>query len=413
MRIIIVDDKKENQYLLETLLKGNGNEVVSVANGAEALERLRSGRFDLIVSDILMPVMDGFQMCREVKRDEAMKNIPLVFYTATYTEEKDEELALQVGADRFVRKPVEPDKFLKLIRGVIRDAAEGKIRRGEPGLKEEKEILNLYSERLVKKLEGKMLALEREVTDRKRAEQGLKDYQLRLKKLASELTLTEERLKRTVATELHDRISQSLAVSKSNLVSLQQSIHDPSLQKSLTDITDMLTETLDESRSLTSQLSYPALNILGLARAIELWLEEEIGVKHGLQTCFSDDGLDKPLDEDVKAVLFRNVREALNNIIKHAQARHVTVTVQRDGGDVVVWVTDDGIGFDPQSLRDKACGFGILSIQESLASLGGRLEIETGNGSGCEVTLRAPLMGAEQAKDSSEGDSSHATGTGR
>ena len=82
-------------------------------------------------------------------------------------------------------------------------------------------------------------------------------------------------------------------------------------------------------------------------------------------------------------------------------------------GEVVLLVTDDGVGFDPQFIRKKAVGFGILSIQESLARLGGRLEIETANGSGCEVTLRVPLMVAARAKESNEGDSRDETGIGR
>ncbi len=163
MNILIVDDKKENLYLLETLLKGSGYEVVSAGNGAKALEKLRAEpeRFGMIISDILMPVMDGFQLCRECKGDDKLKDITFVFYTATYTDEKDEELALKLGVAKYIRKPAEPDEFIKIIQGVIRDIEEGKIRREKPALEEEKEVFKLYSERLVNKLEKKMLDLER------------------------------------------------------------------------------------------------------------------------------------------------------------------------------------------------------------------------------------------------------------
>lgn len=235
-----------------------------------------------------------------------------------------------------------------------------------------------------------------DITERKRAEERLFAYQKQLKSLASELTLTEERLKRTVAAELHDRISQSLAASKMNLASLQASITDPSLREMLSNIMATLTETLNESRSLTSQLSYPALQVLGLPRATEQWLKDEIGIKHGLRTCFSNDGQDKPLDEDAKAVLFRSIREVLNNIIKHAQARDVTVTVERDDCDTWVIITDDGIGFDTQATLAKSSGFGLLSIQESLERLGGHYEIDSAPGAGCTVILRTPLAKTEQ-----------------
>ena len=83
MDILIVDDKSENRYLLETLLKGNGYEVFSAVNGEETFKKLRAESVDLIVSDILMPVMDGFQLCRECKSDESLQQIPFVFYKAT------------------------------------------------------------------------------------------------------------------------------------------------------------------------------------------------------------------------------------------------------------------------------------------------------------------------------------------
>ncbi|HEY6010006.1 MAG TPA: response regulator, partial [Nitrospirota bacterium] len=83
IRILIADDIAENRYLLETLLKGNGYEVVTAENGAAALELARKSPPDLIVTDILMPVMDGFALCRQWKSDERLKQIPFVFYTAT------------------------------------------------------------------------------------------------------------------------------------------------------------------------------------------------------------------------------------------------------------------------------------------------------------------------------------------
>ncbi len=183
MRILIVDDRKENLYLMETLLKGSGYEVVSAVNGAEALEKLRAEpeRFDMIISDILMPVMDGFQLCRECKGDDKLKDIPFIFYTATYTDGKDEEFASKLGVDKFLRKPIAPDEFIKTIQGVIRDIEEGKIKRKKPVLEEKKEIFKLYSERLVKKLEKKMLDLEREITERKRGEERIKHLNLVLR----------------------------------------------------------------------------------------------------------------------------------------------------------------------------------------------------------------------------------------
>ena len=176
MRILIVDDKKENLYLLETLLKGHEHEVEAAKNGAEALDKLRVKNFDLIVSDILMPVMDGFQLCRKIKEDDQLKAIPVVFYTATYTDKKDEEFALGLGADKFIRKPIEPDDFIQILKGIVSDRGQGKVIPKEPVLKEENEVFQLYNDRLVKKLEKKMIDLEKEVAERKRAEERQAEF---------------------------------------------------------------------------------------------------------------------------------------------------------------------------------------------------------------------------------------------
>ncbi len=125
--ILIVDDHEQNRYLLRTMLAASGDEVLEAANGAEALELARRTRPDLIISDILMPQMDGFALCRECKRDEQLRDIPFVFYTATYTDPRDEALALQLGAARFIVKPVESEDFLAILREVLQAHAAGQV----------------------------------------------------------------------------------------------------------------------------------------------------------------------------------------------------------------------------------------------------------------------------------------------
>ncbi len=170
MKILVVDDHKENQYLLEAMFRGGGHEVQAVANGAEALERLKAGGVDLIISDILMPVMDGFQLCRKVKTDESVRHIPFIIYTATYTGPQDEVFAMKIGADRFIQKPCEPEVFMKAVDELM--AASGQnLSSSEPESLNEEETLKLYSERLVRKLEQKMLQLELELKRRQQAEE--------------------------------------------------------------------------------------------------------------------------------------------------------------------------------------------------------------------------------------------------
>lgn len=154
-RILVVDDEAQNRYLLEVLLGGEGYEVVSASNGREALASARRTLPDLVVSDILMPEMDGFLLCRQMKADALLRRVPFVFYTATYTEAEDEKVALEAGGDLFLRKPSEPDVLLAEIRKLIGSAGAAD---GEPlskDLAEEVAFLSRHDRALARKLEKK------------------------------------------------------------------------------------------------------------------------------------------------------------------------------------------------------------------------------------------------------------------
>jgi len=160
-RILIADDDQQNRYMLQSLLEGNGHVVVTTANGAEALDIAATDAPEILITDVLMPIMDGFTLCRHWKSDARFRHIPVIVYTATYTDEKDEELALSLGADRFVVKPQEPDAFLETLAGVLTKLSEGGIAQPRECCDEEETLNTLYNEALVRKLEDKMLQLEK------------------------------------------------------------------------------------------------------------------------------------------------------------------------------------------------------------------------------------------------------------
>jgi len=158
-RIVVVDDLKENRYLLQKLLEGYNYTVETASNGVEALEIARKKPPDMIITDTLMPKMDGFQLCRELKRDEGLKDVPVLFYSATYTDEKSRKLALDIGAVEYITKPQEPDVFVKIVNKIWDKYNKGEIKPTEKPL-EEKVYMKMYNERLIQKLEKKMLDLE-------------------------------------------------------------------------------------------------------------------------------------------------------------------------------------------------------------------------------------------------------------
>ena len=159
-KILIADDIEENRYMLQVLLRGHNYEVISTTNGAEALEIARSDPPDMILTDILMPVMDGFTLCRHWKEDEQLKNIPFVYYTATYTEPEDEKLALSLGADRFLIKPIEPGTLVQILKEVFEEYSAKKPAAAPKLAMEEAAYYQEYNEALFRKLEHKMAQLE-------------------------------------------------------------------------------------------------------------------------------------------------------------------------------------------------------------------------------------------------------------
>lgn len=160
MKVLIVDDNDQSLYLLRTVLEHAGHEVWPASDGAEALALAGKNPPDVIISDILMPRLDGFALCRAIRENKLLSNLPVVLYSATYTDAKDRELGLAVGADRYLEKPMEPEDLLAEVASAAEERKSGRPRQSDAAL-EERTFLREYNERLVRKLEDKMLDLER------------------------------------------------------------------------------------------------------------------------------------------------------------------------------------------------------------------------------------------------------------
>jgi PAS domain S-box-containing protein len=241
----------------------------------------------------------------------------------------------------------------------------------------------------------------RDITHRKQAEERIRAYQERLRSLASQLSLVEEQERRRLATALHDRIAQTLALSKIKLGVLQEPQSSTDLAQPLNEICKLLEQAIQDTRSLIFEISSPILYNFGLEAAVE-WLTEQTQKRHGILSEFRDDRQPKPLDEDVRVLLFQAVRELLINVAKHAQAQSVKVAIRRDDNDIQIIIEDDGVGFDTFPIGShwsEIKGFGLFSIRERLDYLGGQLKIKSEPGHGTQVTLVAPLKREETSKE--------------
>ena len=164
-RFLIVDDDESSLYILQTLLETIGYDVVSAQNGVEALEIARRNPPDIIVSDILMPEMDGFTLCREWRADQVLRAIPFVFYTATYTSHDNEKFALGLGAERFIVKTIDPEMFIDILQEVL---AQQGVEYPDKTVTKAEDYLKGYSATLIRKLEAKVEQLEATTQDMER-----------------------------------------------------------------------------------------------------------------------------------------------------------------------------------------------------------------------------------------------------
>jgi len=220
---------------------------------------------------------------------------------------------------------------------------------------------------------------------------------VQLTSLTAELSRAEELERRRIATELHDQVAQTLALSKIKLNSLLLSSRFGEDGQDLVEIIGHLTTSIDEIRSLTFQLSPPILHEFGLEAALE-WLSEEFQEKHGLKIRFRDDGKPKPLDEHIRGALYQMSRELLVNIVKHAQAKNVLVEASASSGQVRVVISDDGVGFDPANILrygNSNNSFGLLNVHHRMNHLGGKLVIGSNADLGTTASLELPYRVAD------------------
>jgi PAS domain S-box-containing protein len=185
MNALIVDDNANDRRLLRYSLTKHGCEqIIEARDGQEGLEMAKLHRPDLIISDALMPRMDGFEFLRMVKMDDELKAIPFVFHSAVYTGLKDKELALSLGAEAFIAKPKEPEEFWKELAEILKACETGRERppAAEP-LAEEREYLRKYSGVVAAKLEEKVRELEETLDRRKKAEEALRNSEIRYRRL--------------------------------------------------------------------------------------------------------------------------------------------------------------------------------------------------------------------------------------
>ena len=407
MKILTVDDKPDHLLVLETKLKAAGFSVDSAPDGIEALRKLRAQRFDLVITDLMMSEMDGYQLTHAIKTDDELKTIPVLVYTATYTDPKDETLALNLGANGFIVKPATDELFFAEVRRLVEQAAHQALPQRTP-TSEELTYLRQYTERLVRKLQDKVQELEH---TKAKLREWTATLESRVKEATAELRRTNEELEAFAYSVSHDLrsplrsiegfvtavISRSPPLPEAERQRLLQRAATLAVQGQL-----LINDLLEYARLKSVDLT---LSPVPLSQAVALAIEQLEPAQRAKAQI--DVG---PLRSRVLAhqpTLVEVIENLLANAIKFvkpAATPHVAITEAQRDSWVQLAVADNGIGI-PQEYHQRifkvferlhdnstypGTGIGLAIVQRAIQKMHGRVGVDSHPSGGSIFWIEMP-----------------------
>ena len=341
--ILIVDDAPSARETLVALLENEGHQLHLAEDGFQALQMLLNLQPDLILLDVMMPGLDGFEVCRRIRSTPELAEVPIIILTAL----DDRESLLQgieAGADDFLHKPVDRQELVARVRTITR------LNRYRI-LLEQREDLSAMAERLVTAQE-------------------------------------EERLR--ISRELHDDLGQALTTLMLALKNFQSDLSLPitELFKGLQILYDQAYEISIKIRRLAQDLRPPILDALGLKQSMQTYCHKFTERTQLPVTLEIEPELPK-LPDIYNITIYRVLQEALTNITKHAEANRVWVALDLDDDFIHLTIQDNGRGLHSDSNTNS--GIGLTGMKERLSLVGGKLLLRSAAESGTIVTASLPI----------------------
>ena len=354
--ILIVDDEPFNLLILTEILKKNGYEILTATDGISALRISEQEKPDLILLDVMMPGMNGYEVCFRLKENIYLTTIPVIFISSL-NDTKDIVKALQCGGVDYITKPFQAEEVTARVNTHLKLYLQSK------------ELLDLNAK--------------------------LNESQDQLKKFAAHLLIIREEEKILLSTEIHDKIGQILIALKIDMglwrkkvLFLSENTHSHEVLDNFNELLNLVDNTIKTTRKIMGELKSDDLELLGFIETTKLCcIEFEIINKIN---CKIESSISELVFSDQQnVILYRIMQEAFSNIARHAKATEVKVSLNIEENKFIMEIVDNGIGFD-QSKELLKGSFGVLDMKERVQTLQGKLTITSKVGEGTCVKVEIP-----------------------
>ncbi len=387
--ILIVDDNPTNLGVLSDCFSEFGFEILVAEDGESAIEKVEYAHPDIILLDVLMPGIDGFETCQRLKANTSTQNIPVIFMTAL-SDTVDKVRGLQLGAVDYITKPVQYEEVLARVK------------------------THLTTRNLAKRLQEQNTRLQQEISDRKQAEEQLRGLEVELREaLAQEKELSELK-SRIISTISHEyrtpltTIASSTEILQSYRHKLDESKqlkHYERIQASVKHMTDLVSDVLFLSRAEFEKLEFQPEPINLACFFSELVDELQVGVDEIHCLTFTSIGECKQFQGDVK-LLRQILTNLLSNAIKYSpNGGKVSIQLTCQDNPVILQVSDQGIGIPPEDQSHlfesfsrarnvgtiAGTGLGLSIVKKCVELHKGKIAVDSKVGVGTTFTVTLPI----------------------
>ena len=358
--ILMVDDEPGNLLALEATLEPLGQNLLRAQSGEEALRLVLKHDPAVILLDVRMPGMDGFETARMIRMREQSRHTPIIFLTGVVTELASAFRGYEVGAVDYLVKPLVPEVLRSKVAVFV-------------------------------DLHKKNAALTSEIKERTAAETQLRESEVQLRALAARLISIREEERARIAREIHDELGQVLTGLKMDVTWLARKLagtERPLVEKAEA-MCLLIDSTMHLIRRISTGLRPEILDDMGLVAAFG-WQAKEFQKRMGMRCRLKLPEGEVVLDRELSTAVFRIFQEILTNIARHSKANGVDVNLRISGDVLELKVADDGIGISEGQISGNG-SLGLLGMRERAQLFGGTVNIHGVPGRGTTVSVSIPV----------------------